>query len=188
MAIYKQPNVKGIDINIQQFQGFVYLSLLAEWGLSLSWNCYDRAYKNQLKDGVIPEVYIGNSGSVAVSKDYQEVLINDSVAIQSFFILGDQVKITGKTATGQVSLIMMVDISKVKPTNSNRADEEIRNDVTRLCMTERYGFKISGIGTGIDQVFKEFSGWRKKQGIAGRDMYPFHCFRIDFDVAYSIYQ
>ena len=189
MAIIKQSNVKGIDQSIQSFQSFIYTALCGVWGLSgTDWDCYDRAYRNQSKDGYYPEVFKGNSTGVAKSQDYKEALFNDAVKVQSFFLLGDDTKIAGVKATVQVSLIFMLNVPKIKTGATNRADEKIRNDVIRQCMYERYGFKVSGISTGIDSVFKEFSGWKKKEGIKSRDIHPWHCFRIDFEVSYTVFQ
>lgn len=182
MSVFTKNNPVGIDCQIQGFQTVLYTLLKKKWGIvgETAWDCYGRVYKNQTGDGYSPEAYIGGD-------EYKEVYFDDKLGALSFFYVGDSIKHNHLSATAQVSLVFMVDISKVKPGVAHRADEEIRSDVQAFSQTPRYGFILSEFVTGIDQVFKEFSGWRKANGIKHNDVHPLHCFRLDFSVSYNIH-
>lgn len=180
-----KTNQKGIDVKIQKFQGFIFDQLLTIWGLRESdYNSYGRAYRNQSEDGYVPEVFTGNS--VTNGKDYEEVLLNDNVKAQSFFSLGESQTHNNGSTLADISIIFMVNVKELKPTITHRADEEIRRDVELLCQNIRYGFEMKGIQTGIDNVFQEYPGMRRNEGMKFRDMHPLHCFRIDFNLLYNI--
>lgn len=178
---YAKPNPKGLDIHIGKVQSFIYGRLKSLWNVTdASFDCYARAYRNQTADGYIPEVYKG-------SKEYKEVFFDDKLAAISFFGVAENIRYTMATATAPVYLIFMVDLSKIK-SGDYRMDEEAHVDVQKLFQPGRSGFNMTGFSTGIDSVFKEYSGWRKEQGMKFRDMHPLHCFRIDFLVSYDINQ
>lgn len=166
----------------------MYPLLLAKWDLPDSatdpgrWDSYGRAFRNQTTDGYTPEAFIGDTN---LNIEYQELYFNDTVAATSFFGLGDTQKVQKGSTVAPVFWIFTVDLKKVKPGVGWRADEEIRNDVQRLCHAPRWGFTLDSVVTGIDAVFKEFSGFRKTAGIKFRDAQPFHCFRLNFSVAYN---
>lgn len=176
---------KGIDVKIQNFQTFIFDQLLLLWNINASdYNSYGRAYRNQSKNGYIPEVFTGNSANNG--KDYQEVFSNDKVKVQSFFSIAESQNYNQGSTTAKVSLIFMVDVKKLKPNTQHRADEEIRRDVEILCQNIRYGFEMKGIYTGIDSVFDEYPGVRRNEGMKFMDMHPLHCFRIEFNLLYNI--
>lgn len=179
MNITKET-VTGIDIPIQKMQNFLYPKILALWGLSdQTYSAYGRAYRNQTKDGYSPEVYTGNG-------EYQDAFPDDTVAVNSFFGLGEHQKIDKSNQTADVFLVVMADLSVIKP-GATRNDEEVRVDIENLCKPKHFGFTLTGVTTGLDSVFKEYSGWKKADGIKYRDMHPKHCFRLDFKVLYNIY-
>lgn len=186
MGLIKQPNATGIDVPIQGFQKQLYGTLKNAWGLTDDdWNCYDRAYRNQLDDRTYyPEVFLGSPTGVK-SQEYREVLVNDQVIVQSFFGVGQQITYKQLSATAPVFLIIMIsNLSALKPGLLNRVDEAVRIDAQRACSLQRYGFIMDGFTTGIDNVFREYSGWKCRADF--RDIHPFHCFRINFSVTYSI--
>ena len=151
------------------------------WGINndTAWDCYGRAYRNQTADGLTPEVYKGNG-------EYKDVYWDDSLKVLSFFNVGENIKFQNLSATASVSLIMMVNVSKLKPSSTVRNDEEIRNQIQKFCRVNRFTFEMNSFETGIDNVFKEFSGWRKSDGMKFKDLHPWHCFRINFSVVYNI--
>jgi hypothetical protein len=73
----------------------------------------------------------------------------------------------------------MVNLDKIK-TAGKRMDEEAKLDVELLVNKDLFGFIPQGTMTGLDTVFSEYSGWRKKDGMRFRDHQPFYCFRINF--------
>ena len=182
--IITKPTPIGVDIPIQAFQEFLYPSLQAIWPVGdAGYTSYGRAYRNQTEDGYTPEVF---DGSDPQQIEYKEVLFDDSLKALSFFHLGDVIKYDAGNTNAQIGLIYMVNVQDLKPGYAYRADEEIRNDVEKLCHIDRFEFRMTEMVTGIDQVFKEYSGWRKEKGIKFRDMHPRHCFRLNFNVLFDI--
>lgn len=173
-------NPVGIDKPITQLQTYLYGKLITLWGLSdLTLNMYGRAYNNATADGYAPEIYVGN-------KEYNEVFYDDKFFATSFFGKGDEIKVNATTVIADVFLIFMLDLSRVKP-GTNRNDEECHVDVQRL-VTPLWGeFNCTGIVTGIDKVFAEYSGWRKSEAIKFTDTHPQHCFRLNFKLLYDPY-
>ena len=185
-AFFKTRPV-GVDIPIQRHQSFLYTALKTVWGIQndTSWNSHGRAYRNQTEDGYCPEVYVG-VGNQPGSEEYREVLFDDQLTALSFYGM-DEVgrNNTGNTTVG-VFLVFMVNVLQLKPSITWRGDEEIRNDVEKLCQVDRFDMQWTGFVTGIDSVFKEYSGWRKNIGIKFRDMHPRHCFRLNFNLLFDI--
>ena len=180
MSVFTKNTPIGIDKPIQAYQSVFYNTLKKLWNLTdTDWNCYGRVYRNQTEDGYTPEAYIGNG-------EYQEVFFDDTLKALSFFGVGETIKFTNLSAIAPVYLIMMVNIPLIKPAITGIADEEIRNDVQNFCRAPRFTFEMQSFETGLDTVFKEYSGWRKKDGIKYRDQYPLHCFRINFNLIYNI--
>lgn len=174
---YLKPSVTGIDIHIQKLQQELYPQILGLWPVNDgNFNLYGRAYRNQKDSGYVPEVYNG-------SGEYQDSYFNDTLKGSAFFGLGEIGKATKEgDITAMVYLIFMVNINAVKP-GTTRNDEEVRIDMARICLQRVYGFFLSGIVTGIDQVFKEYN----IKSIKFRDMQPWHCFRLNFNITYNIY-
>jgi hypothetical protein len=179
MNITKSP-VTGVDIPIQKLQSYLYPLVKGLWGLGDStYNAYGRAYRNQTEDGYSPEVYTGLN-------EYKDVYQDDTLSASSFFGVGEVQTVKASNQTADVFLIFMVDLSKIKP-GATRNDEEAHIDIENLCKPKNFEFTFTGLVTGIDQVFKEYSGWKKKEGIKYRDMHPQHCFRLNFKLLYNIY-
>lgn len=185
MGLITKISPVGIDVPIQSFQTWLYGALSGKWPVnSSSFNCHGRAYRNQTADGYTPEVFSGLA--TTGGKDYEEVMFNDTLKALCFFSVGEQAKYDTGTTVAKIGLIFMVNVPQLKPTILHRGDEEIRRDVELLCAGKRFGFTMTGFETGIDNVFREFSGWRKSDGIKYRDMQPLHCFRINFDLLYTL--
>jgi hypothetical protein len=175
-----KPSVTGIDIPIQKLQTVLYNQIKTLWPVDDdSFTMYGRAYRNQTQDGYTPEIYTGNG-------DYTDAYFNDTLKASAFFGLGETAKVSSVDTSANVYLIFMVNLDKVKP-GTTRNDEEARIDIERICMNKDYGFFLTGIVTGIDQVFKEYSGYKATKGIKFRDMQPWHCFRLNFNITYNIY-
>jgi hypothetical protein len=185
MSLVNKIKPVGVDIQIQGFQSVMYPYLKTKWPVNdNTFNCYGRAYRNQTTDGFVPQIFEGNADAGKI--EYTPVLFDDNLKALCFFIIGDSTKYDAGSAIAKVALIFTVDIVQLKPTIIHRADEEIRNDVEKFACQKRFGFSLTGIETGIDAVFKEFSGWKKVVGIKYRDMQPLHCFRLNFDLLYNI--
>lgn len=171
---FAKPTVTGIDIPIQKLQTLLYDRVKTLWSVTDStFNMYGRAYRNQLQNGYAPEVYVGKD-------EYKDSYFDDTLAGSAFFAY-ENTKLNGVDTTAVVSLIMMVNLAKIKP-GTVRNDEEARVDIERICLERNYGFFLTGIVTGIDQVFKEYG----TKSIKYRDMHPWHCFRLNFNITYNI--
>lgn len=173
-----KPTVIGIDIPIQKFQTVLYNKIKSLWPVDdTSFNMYGRAYRNQAsKKGYQPEVYVGNN-------EYNDSYFDDRLKGSAFFGLSSPEKVTADgDTTAQIFIIFMVNLSAIKP-GATRNDEEARNDMQQFCMNRFSGLFLSGVVTGIDQVFKEYN----IDNITFRDMHPWHCFRLNFNLTYNIY-
>lgn len=172
---------KGIDIPIQEFQNRLYTALdtMLCFDADTDYECYGRCYKNQVQDGYIPEVYIPNTD------EYKEVLLDDTTKMQSFFVVGDNTDLADSEGIVDVALVFHVDLCKLNLIGvPHRLDEEFRRAVYLECKKIGLGFTITGIETGVDNVFREFRGARVRQGLYARDMHPLHCFRINMTLRY----
>lgn len=143
-------------------------------------NFYGRAYRNQSDDGYSPEVFIKG-------KEYKEVYFDDNLKALAFFGVDERQIQDGTSTTVKVWLIFSVKVDKLKPEVAWRADEEIQQDVRNILASDRYGFTPKAFCTGIDNVYKEYSGVRKADGIKYKNMQPLLCFRIDFELLYNAF-
>jgi len=180
--LYTKISPVGIDIQIQRLQTLLFAKLPAIWGISDTlYECYGRCYRNQKDEGYVAEVYKGNN-------EYKEVYVDDRISAISFFGLTDQTIDMNKVNKAEVHLIFWVDIKKVKPALLHRGDEEVRKDVEQI-IKNKYGFQLSGIDLGIENVLRDYPGsLESDKVIKYRDMHPFHCFRFNFDLLYNISQ
>jgi len=174
-VIYTKENPIGIDIPIQNLQKYLYGKLCKIWGISEDeYTSYCRVYRNQTKDGYIPEFYKGNN-------EYSESLPDDRVSALSFFSMTEKATNNMGAITQNVALIFSVNIEKLNKNVPHRADEEIRQDVIELVNSRLFGFEFLSIETGIKNVFKEY----KTEGIKFNDMHPYHCFRLNLKIKYN---
>lgn len=179
MNVSKTNNV-GIDVHINRFNNFLNTKLKTLWGMSdAEFMLYGRAYRNQTSDGYTPEVYVGNG-------EYNDVYWNDSLKSLSFWEVKDTRNVAGASVTAETSLIFMVNVSKIKP-STERNDEQVREDIEKLCLSTIQGFEMIGFSTGVDAVFSEYSGWKKENGMKFRDLHPYHCFKINFKIVFPIF-
>lgn len=175
--IATKSKVVGVDIPIQAVQNYLYVQLKKKWGMAdADYKCYGRIYKNQTADGYNPEAFMGAGNTT----EYADTFIDDTCKVNSFFILGDSQKYQpGLGLVANVGVIFGVNVLQVKPGYAWRADEEVRLDVEILLKQPRFGMRFESVETGIDNVFREISGWNKKKGIQYMDMQPLHFFRIN---------
>ena len=177
----------GIDIPIQAFQKFLYNKLKVLWPVTdETLEGYGRVYRNVNDKGYVPEVLV--SSSEIDNTQYKQVYFDKSTLKALFFFdKDDQVKFDYSlgSETAKVSLIFITNISLLKPLIEHRGDEEVRNDVQRLCDKNFQGFTLNGFDTGFGNVFKSFSGLTNKDGEVFEDRHPLYCFRFNFDLFYQ---
>lgn len=174
---YLKTNPKGIDAALQPYQTKLWNKLRALWGMDDDkYLCYGRCYRNQKKDGYVPEMYVG-------SKEYKDLFFDDTLSAISFFGCEEKT-IKNGLHFGDAHLIFLVDLSKIKFTVTHRADEEAIQGVYLLL--KNYGeLVITDEISGIDNVFREYSGWNKTGGISLKNMQPLLCFRLNFTINYN---
>lgn len=182
--LYTKTAPVGMDVPIQKLQVYLHEKLLTLWGIgSADYAAYGRCYRNQKDDGYVAEVYVGK-------EEYKEVYLDDRLAVTSFFgISGDTEVDMANTAS--VHLVFWVNLAKIKPTLAHRGDEEARLDVQKL-VRNLYGFTLKEVSTGIERVLQEYAGTTQAEqanldSLKFRDMHPYHCFRLDFELLYNIF-
>lgn len=172
---YTRTSPIGIDYPIQKLQSDMYNYLCGLWGVTdATYDCYGRCYR--LDDGqgnYTPAAY-------ANGKEYAPLVMNDKVIVQSYFDVAETIKVDAHMRNNAtVYLIFDIsDITKIYPENTDRCDEQIRNDVANYCNT-LYGFQLTAIQIGSKKALSEFTGNIIKQQ-KPLDMQPRHIFRLDF--------
>lgn len=176
--LIQKTNSVGVDAAIKLLQGSLYFKLLKAWGLELSpdsYMSYPRIYKNQRNDMFVPEWYEG-------AKEYKEIYFDD-ISAYSFFGVSDKTEFNGANHDTDVYLVFRVDLSKIKPGISHRADEEVHVDIQNIIKTGSYGFTYISMETGVKAAFREYSKWVEQTKY--NDMHPWHVFRFNFKLNYN---
>lgn len=164
--IYLKENPVGVDKEIQSVQQRLYDAL----GYA-DLDAYGRVYLTERSGKTIPEYY------TCVTNEYKEVLVDDSKLGGFFFTEEPSTEIVKHFFTTKVHLIFWLDLSRVKPLISHRADEEMRIEIYS---------KLKSIVTREDvEVVK---GIEALKGIDTKliDMQPCHFIRYSFNLRYNI--
>lgn len=175
--LIQKTDPKGIDLVLQSFQTDLHARLLAKWGIeSDQYMCYPRADRNKTADGYIAEWFDGN--------DHKECYWDDALSIVSFF--GRSVRSTYDVQTeSDVHLVFFLDLQKIKPLITHRADEEVRVDILNVLEDQSYGFLIDSIESGIENVLREYPGSRRDKRLDIVDMQPRYSLRINFKLRFD---
>jgi len=160
----------GLDVQIQNLQEYLYDRLSIIWTCSIEG--YGRVYSDNVNGSIIPRWY--NSDG-----EYKDVLHNDTIkGVHFFFIENDYASNIPNTNlfTSNVDLIVIVDdITSVKPNVVEYADEEILADVRGLI---KKGFEITSVTKG-------------ENALDGFDIskvhfvHPYHVFKISMNIDYK---
>ena len=175
MSLIRKTNPVGIDIVINDLQELLYTGLIAKgW---TNYESYHRAYKNETKDGLIPEVYTSNG-------DYKEVYFDDNFNASSFWLADDfDEQKNDPNYTTRIKVIFQVDLGELYSGVLHRADEEMHRDVSLILdesmLVNRYNKKIT---KGIKKIYNE-EGLNQSKGF--EDMSYFHVVKFDMEVNYS---
>ncbi len=174
--LYTKTDPVGVDIKIQALQTKLYNQLLPAWD-AIAWDCYGRCYRNKKDNGYVAEVFTGGT-------EYRDVYWDDRKDAVSFFGVDPVTKIAVDN-TAQVHLVFFVNLRKLKPQLSTRADEEVRQDVQWLLNKRIFGAVPVRVITGIENVLREYPGSYRDERLKFVDMHPVHCFRFDLQVNFS---
>jgi hypothetical protein len=178
MAIIQRANPVGIDRLISSHQNHLFNRVtISGFTNTDSWDSYDRAYGNPTEGGEMPEHFTGNI-------DYKEVLFDDRQLMTSFYWMGErQTVLETGLFQSEVSLIVQAQIGEIYPNDGQRYDESLRNQFyfNSQNYTRQDSFRLNGIETGIDNVYREFF----RQNIRFTDMSKYHVFRLNYTVTYT---
>lgn len=170
----------GIDTLIQSIQSDLYSRLTALWLDDI--DGYGRVYKNIDHDSNVTVPQWFNSDSM----DYKDVNYNDKVSGTFMFIDDDSHDSEdGQVFTADVKCVFMVDLKKIFPAVTERADAKAQNDVAEYLFSIAGGrFSVTGIEKGLKNVFNGFDTSK----ILNTDIQPKHCFSINLKVNYYLTQ
>lgn len=183
---YPKANPAGVDIAITAQQGYFYPAMKKVFGMTTltdptdtAFDLYGRAHNNPKNKGGAPEV-------MDPTGQYKEVLFNDRKLVgQGFYIVGPKVGYSAGSAQAQVALIMQYTMSGITGGKYNPMhDEQVNQSVMEIVRRPRFGFVFTGLVKGVDNVFKEYGGW--KDTVKFSDMYPWHVLRLEFNLIYNI--
>lgn len=169
---YLKQNPIGKDAIIQNLQYKLYNDLLTKWGSDL--DGYGRCYVVSTNGRKTIEPYLS-------SNEYKNLVVAEK---NKFFFTAenDDEKVGNNYYQTKVYLYFIVDVKKLKPDITHRADEEVRNDVLNLIESNVY-FNVIKVVTNIDKVFNRYDYDYTD------DMQPYHCFKIELQsVEYNINQ
>ena len=197
MSLITLPNPSGIDFYVQRQQSRLYAYLTDRWGPDDStYNSFGRVYRNNTKDGYIPEFYNPATGEYVAGDNENSaggMFIEDSLAVVSFYGMTDpEGKNTNRDEVAKVSLMFFLDLSQITPggllpgnnpgqQQGQRLDELAINDVMNFLQCNGCCFTLTNTYRGIDKVLEQYSGAAKKLALLN-NMHPKLCFRIDITI------
>lgn len=184
MSIHLKNSVTGIDVNIQSLQKFLYKKLKALWPIDDSnFDGYGRVYKNSTDRGYVPELF--ESSPEQNNTRYRSIYFDKSKKGLFFFSVDDQERYKDGSATIKVFLTFVLNVALIKNDIQHRGDEEVRNDVRKLCSLGLHELTLTGTETGFSNVFKQFTGLVNKDGEIFEDRHPIYCFKINLELMYQ---
>lgn len=170
---YNDYPSKGIDHKIKLIQNALELHL-GFTGVDF----YGRVQKALAKDGksFTPEVHVSN-------KERKGVFYDDRNAPGGnvFFIDDDNhTSKDGKLFTAKVKIVFMLNLNKLFPNATYRADSEVQDICVKL-VEKIKALEVTGIEKGLKNVFKDFN----IENIKLNDLQPYHTFSITGDLKYT---
>lgn len=176
---------QGIDVPVQAFQKYLYGKLQKTWPVDdTSIEGFGRVYKNSSDRGYVPEYFI--SSTEPDNTRYEQVKFDKANSKALFFFSQeDRSTFTDGVETAKVSIIFIVNVAQLKDKLPHRGDEEVRNDVMKICSVNYYNFILTGTETGFSNVFRSFPGLINKDGEVFEDRHPLYCFKLNFDLIYQ---
>ncbi len=190
------PYTKGIDYNIQLLATNMYNYLKRRWTITddTKYNCFGRAYRNNTKDGYIPEFY--NNGKYVSSNNSNNaggLFYDDRLAAMSFFGLLDPIRRdhsqTYAADIVRMELLFFVNLNLITAggivdPQGQRLDEECINDVRNFIQRGGNNFEVIEAYRDIDKVLERYSGAAKRDALIN-NMHPKFCFKIILEVRYN---
>lgn len=188
------PYAYGLDYHVKFLATRLYQWLIPLSGLTGTpdlYRAYDRVYRNNDRDGYIPE-YFGNdkytdgTGSTAKGGMFFE----SSLAMLSYFGSVDPIKKeTNGDYTAKCELMFFVDLSKITPAGitdaqGQRLDDVFVNSVINFIQFNGCTWTIKDVIKDVDKVLDKYSGEQKRNTLS-RDMQPKFCFKVVLEIHYN---
>lgn len=169
---YTLSNPHNLDKVLQELQTVLYTELVSKWGTDKI-DAYGRVYKNEKNKKTIPEVFVNG--------EYKPVYYNNQSCF--FFVDDDKHNIEDEDHefTTDVKIVFMLNLSDLK-TDTERADADVKRDVTEILRDNDYHFRMKEYIQGIDNVLRGFDTSK----IKNNDMHPLHVFAINTSWSYSV--
>jgi len=187
MANNLKSSTEGADKNIQSFQRYLYKKLKALWPVDDSnFEGYGRVYKNKNDKGFVPELFV--SSTEPGNTQYKALYFDKTKTKALFFFTVDDIESYDQaqgTATAKVGLVFMVNVALLQDKISHRGDEEVRNEIRKICSMGLYEFTLTGSETGFANIFKQFSGLVNKDGEIFEDRHPLYCFKMNMNLTFQ---
>lgn len=159
---YLKTNIVGIDKKIQSIQN-VLIDALSDWNL----DSYGRVNLDEEKN---PIWFVKN-------KDYINVLnIKDGINGQFFFVEDDKTETNNQVSTTEIDLIFLLNIEKIKPEISHRADEEVKIEILRV---------LRGFLTTANPIIKKGNSALEGFKTELKDYQPYHFLKFTFEINYN---
>ena len=160
---------KGVDIPIARLNTLFTDNL---W-TGNTYTKYGRIYRNEKDDGIHPEAFIANS------KDYHDVLQDDTLEALSFVDVQPDETLNGSRFVADAWICFAVDLEKLYPSvTTERATEYAHQDA--LIQIKKSNFKV----TGLVRDFAAFSDY-----VLARpedSMNEKYYFRLNTEIKYDI--
>ncbi len=174
MALILKNSPVGVDKSIDTIQKALYTELVTN-GTWTNYESYHRAYRNETKNGIKPEVFTGNGN------DYADVYMDDKFTVTSFFLVDNETEIEEDMFTSDISVIFQVNLNKLYTTAPHRFDEEFRYQIVKIFRGLNGTFSFNSITTSIDGVY---SGLDTEQ-VKLNDTHPCHVVRYELTANYT---
>jgi hypothetical protein len=170
---YNNYPAKGMDHKVKLIQNALHLHL-GFTGVDF----YGRVQKVLSKDGksFVPAVHVSN-------KELKEVFYDDRNAPGGnvFFVDDDNhASKDGKLFTAKVKIVFMLNLDKIFPTATYRADSEVQDICIKL-VEKIKALEVTGLEKGLKNVLKDFD----ITNIIKNDLQPYHTFSINGDLKYK---
>lgn len=174
MGLIAYTSPKGLDREIDFIQNRVYDYLIGKgW---TSYFCYPRAYVNKKGDGNKIEYSVN-------SKDYQDVLFDDKVYANSFFVLTKSDRASLRTEKASLALVFQVNLKKIKSTVTGHVpDEDVINEISQILFRLPYSIRLNGVRRGVKDVYSDLGANMSTRN----EMSEYMVCRFDLDCNYTL--
>ena len=141
-----KPNPVGVDKAIDRIQTYVY----DNWA-TVDFDFYGRVYKHEVNGRVLPLFYTS-------LRNYKEVLLNDNLDGICFFNVSDSEQVSENgDVTSDCDIMFSINLSNLKG-DTNRMDEEIKQELLETLYRFKGIFNIKEVIKGLESVYSEFNG------------------------------